>query len=405
MPVEDKAAETTTKTWGRKNRPYRALVEVAGTDVHEAALARIRWLWDEFDGHVSVSVSGGKDSTVVMELAAIVAREHGAVLKVQYLDQEAEWQATRDYLRRLKDTRLDLDIDWYQIPFRLFNAASHEEESEFGHMWPDGHPDDFYVRPPEPDAIRVNDFGKDRFKDVLGAMNARAGGVHLTGMRAEESPLRRLSMTGRPAYKWATWGAGGGAAFLMHPIYDWSFRDVWHAIETYGWDHNTVYDALFRYGVPHRDMRVSSLIHSGAVRHLDQVQEIESETWNALARRFSGANAVAHVGEDIMAEYRVRRPYMFDSWLEYVEYLIDTLVEPEHRGKFRNQIVLAKRALPWMTLDRIAQKILPSVMKNDYFNDYSFAKWLQASKRFAADWEEANGRALPEDSHDALYTA
>lgn len=385
----------------------RALVDM-GINVYDAALDRIRWLWDEFEGHVSVSISGGKDSTVVMELAAVVARERGERLKVQFLDQEAEWQGTRDYLRWIKDERDDIDFDWYQIPFRLFNAASHEDE--WGYMWPAGQPDDFYMRPPEPDSIRDNPFGEvDRFTDLLKAINKATGGANLSGMRAEEAPTRRLGMTTRPAYKYATWGAGDpkgdihkpGNFWLMHPIYDWSYRDVWKAIHDHDWRYNSVYDGLHRYGVPHRNMRVSSLIHSGAVRSMEQVQEIEPETWVALTRRFAGVNAAAHVGEDSIAEARVHKPYMFDTWLEYLEYLIENLVKEEHREKFYKQIQTAKRALPWMTYDRIAQKMLPAVMKNDYFSDYSFAKWLQTSRNYAKQWEREHGYPMPEDFNGA----
>lgn len=371
-------------------------------NVFDAAVSRVRWLFDEFDGRVSVSISGGKDSTVIMEIAAMVARERGQRLKVQFLDQEAEWQGTRDYLRHLKDDREDLDFDWYQIPFRLFNAASHEDE--WGYMWEEGRPDDYYMRPPEPDSIRVNDFGVDRFSDVLREMNARVGGAHLTGMRAEESPTRRLGMTTRPAYKWATWGAGSpladknkpGTFWLMHPIYDWSFRDVWQAIEQNGWRYNRIYDELFRYGTSHRDMRVSSLIHSGAVRHIEQIQEIEPHTWERLSIRFAGTNAAAHVGEDSLAEFRGKRPFMFDTWEEYWAYLIENLIKEEHREKFYGMMETAKAQLPWMHRDRIAQKMLPMVMKNDYFSDYSFSKWVTASVQWAEAYQRQNG-PLPDD--------
>lgn len=379
----------------------KALVDT-GLSVYDAALGRIRWLWDEFDGKISVSISGGKDSTVIMELAAIVARERGEKLRVQFLDQEAEWQGTRDYLRELKDTRDDIDFQWFQIPFKLFNAASHEDE--WGYMWEAGKPDDFYMRPPEHDSIRVNDYGEDRFKELLGAVNARVGGAHLTGMRAEESPTRRLGMTSRPAYKWATWGAGKpdgdpqaeGQFWLLHPIYDWSFRDIWQAIESNGWKYNKLYDELYRHGVAHRNMRVSSLIHSGSVRSIEQIQEIEPQTWENLTRRFAGVNAAAHVGEDSLMEFRKRKPYMFDTWMEYCSYLIDNITKEEHRPKFYAMIETAKAQLPWMTYDRIAQKMLPLVMKNDYFSDYSFGKWLTSSVQWAEAYQRRAG-ALPDD--------
>lgn len=396
-------AERAAARQAKKDAPFvnRALVEI-DMNVFDAALARIRWLWKEFDGNLSVSISGGKDSTVIMELAAIVARENGSKLKVQFLDQEAEWQATRDYLRELKDTRDDIDFDWYQVPFRLFNAANHGDE--WGYMWPEVPPENGYMRPPEHDSIRVNDFGVDRFTDVLHAMNQRQGGVHLSGMRAEEAPTRRLGMTTNPAFRWATWGAGDPDGdpsdstkfWFMHPIYDWSFRDVWKAIEENGWKYNRLYDEMYRYGVNHREMRVSSLIHSGAVRHIEQIQEIEPATWEALVNRYGGVNAAAHVGEDGLAEFRNKRPWMFDSWLEYAEYLIDNLIEEQHRDQFRKLIRTYKEQCPWMHIDRVAQKILPLIMKNDYFSDYSFGKMLNTSRQWAQQYEEKNGK-LPDD--------
>src|SRR5690606_5749057 len=93
-------------------------------NVYDAALGRIRWLFEEFDGKVSVSCSGGKDSTVVVELAAMVAKERGDLpLDVWWLDQETEFQATVDYMRYLMYERDDINLRWYQIPWRLENAT------------------------------------------------------------------------------------------------------------------------------------------------------------------------------------------------------------------------------------------------------------------------------------------
>ena len=65
-------------------------------NVFEAALDRIRWVYRECDD-VIVSMSGGKDSAVIFELAKLVAAELGRLpLKCFWLDQEAEWLATED---------------------------------------------------------------------------------------------------------------------------------------------------------------------------------------------------------------------------------------------------------------------------------------------------------------------
>ena len=46
-------------------------------NVLEAARERIAWVFDEFDGEIEVAFSGGKDSTVILELALEEAEKRG----------------------------------------------------------------------------------------------------------------------------------------------------------------------------------------------------------------------------------------------------------------------------------------------------------------------------------------
>ena len=84
-------------------------------NVFDAALDRIRWLFDEFD-NLLVAVSGGKDSTVVLNLALMVARERDRLpLPVLFVDQECEWSLTIDHIRTLRD-HPDIDLKWLLAP-------------------------------------------------------------------------------------------------------------------------------------------------------------------------------------------------------------------------------------------------------------------------------------------------
>lgn len=360
-------------------------------NVWEAALKRVRWVFEEFGGHVSVSTSGGKDSTVVLELALIVARERGELpLHVHFLDQEAEYEATIEYMRRLQ-ARPEIKLDWYQVPFRLFNASNHADN--WSHVWDEDLTDADYIRPREPGSIWVNDFtdghGRviDRFKALLGAINDRDGGASLTGMRCEESPNRRVFMTSTASYKWATWASAGKprkdgsrSHYLLHPVYDWSYRDVWHAIEVNGWDYNHFYDLMFRYGVSTRAMRVSSFHHEESMGSLQYLQELEPQTWEAATRRYQGISTYGHVGEDQYDE-RLKLPYMFASWSEYFDHLTDKLIpDPADRKRFISQRDKARHALSsFMDDEDIMPAICGSVICNDVYGATT-EKWIAAQK-------------------------
>ncbi|MDD5220711.1 MAG: phosphoadenosine phosphosulfate reductase family protein [Candidatus Bipolaricaulis sp.] len=70
-------------------------------NVYESAIERINWLFDEFE-NIIVNVSGGKDSTVVYNLSLNIARERNRLpLNVLFIDQEAEWDATIEQIRKI----------------------------------------------------------------------------------------------------------------------------------------------------------------------------------------------------------------------------------------------------------------------------------------------------------------
>jgi predicted phosphoadenosine phosphosulfate sulfurtransferase len=348
----------------RYQGPVRPKYVTRGMDVFDAARGRVRWLFEEFEGKVCVNVSGGKDSTVVAELAIETARDLRCLpVTMLWLDQECELAATVDYQRWLA-SRPEVDLHWYQIPFRLFNATNHEDT--WLNVWGEG---EEWVRTKEPDSIHVNDFGTDRFTDLLHAITEQMGGVHLTGMRGEESPHRRLMMRHNPAWKWATWTSGGPPRhgyYMGHPIYDWSYRDVWKAIQLRDWRYNEHYDVQFRYGVPIKSMRVSNYHHETALDSLRYLQEAEPQTWAAATKRLSGINTLGQVS--LKEWVPATLPYMFVSWEEYLQHLIATLVTSEKdRVTYLKRYASIRRALPWVDVERVACKMVGSVINGDLY--------------------------------------
>lgn len=306
--------------------------------VIEAARDRFDRLFREFDV-VAVNTSGGKDSTVVLHLALEAAERTGKLpVPVVFLDQEAEWQTVIDFIRvTLHDPRIDMH--WLQIPIVLFNAASSKDE--WLQCWDPGHPE-LWLREKEPDSIHVNRIGTNRFADGLSAWSDTtwpdAKVAQIAGVRCEESPGRAKGLTTSATYRDITWGTKHKVAdhYTFYPIYDWTYVDVWKYIHDGNIPYCPIYDYQYQHGVPVRQMRVSNVHHETAIRSLDYMQELEPETWNKLLSRLSSVNAVRHVKEGYEAPKEL--PFMFASWGEYRDHLLENLVdEGAPKEEFRKQ--------------------------------------------------------------------
>src|SRR5487761_2447321 len=92
--------------------------------VLDAARRRIRYIFDEFE-NIVVSISGGKDSTVLAHLALMEAHRRQRRIGIFFLDEEVVYESTVkqvDYLMSLyPENTIRL---WLQIEFHLTNATS-----------------------------------------------------------------------------------------------------------------------------------------------------------------------------------------------------------------------------------------------------------------------------------------
>ena len=299
-------------------------------NVYEAALDRMRWVFDEFP-NVIAGVSGGKDSTVIFHLALQVAREKNRLpLKVLFVDQEAEWQATIDQIELMMQ-HPDVEPMWFQMPIKLFNATSNQEH--WLQCW-DPAEKDRWMREQVEYSYKENKYGTDRFGKIFEAIIAGefpdTPTAYVAGVRAEESPARFIGLTQDPTYKWVTWGKvlnRKKSHYTFYPIYDWTYSDVWKAIHDNKWPYNTIYDDQYRYGMNVRNMRVSNVHHETSVHSLFYMQEVEPETYEKLTQRIGGIDSAGKLGKD---DYFIRKlPFMFRDWAEYRDYLLEKLIEDE----------------------------------------------------------------------------
>ena len=331
-------------------------------NVWDAAVERVRWVFDEFPS-VAVAISGGKDSTVVYHIALAEAEKRDRLpLKCLFIDQEAEWQMTIDYIESImSDPRVE---SWLiQEHLKMFNASSYAKE--WLQAWDPERPHSWMRPKSENRRILPDGLGTDRFKKAFDAAVRLmgAGTALLSGMRASESVKRLSALCSRAVYKGETWGGRISPArghYRWAPLYDWRNSDVWKAINDNKWPYCRLYDEMYRKGYNDRDMRVSNLHHEEAFRTLHMVHAIEPMTWEKLTKRMPGAAAGDH-----MSFVQTELPPIFRSWWEYRDYLVEFLTPKEAwRAAFR--IEFAKLDEQFPDNEIIARAGARAVVTNDF---------------------------------------
>lgn len=298
-------------------------VEYKTADVLAAARERVAMVFDRFE-RVVVSVSGGKDSTVLRHLAVEEAARRDRKIELFFLDQEAEYASTVSLVHEwMADPRVV--PRWFQVPIHMTNATSHRDY--WLNAWGDG---EAWMREKDPLAIHALDADYPRrFYDFFEWYERQTTEptAFLVGLRSAESFNRFRAVTKRPGYDGISWSTKTASphAFRFYPIYDWQFGDVWKLIVDDGLAYNTHYDRLFaKYGANEAKMRVSNLIHEKAFRCLVDLQECEPDTYERLIRRLGGVHAAALYGGEGQVFDARDLPASFASWTAYRDHLLAT---------------------------------------------------------------------------------
>ena len=306
-------------------------------NVYQESIKRIEFLFDEFE-EIVIGFSGGKDSTVTLFLALEVAEKKNRLpLNVLFIDQEAEWQGTIDYVKKIMyDKRVK--PYWFQMPIVITNNASAFER--YNYCWQEGK-DKEWIRSKDEISIKKNIYNKNRFHDLFSSIlekefkNKKT--CYLSGVRTQEAPKRLIALTNSLTYKHITYGKILNKKmqhYTIYPIYDWQIKDVWKYIHDNNLEYCKIYDAMYSHGVKLQDMRISNLHHETAIQALLLVQEIEPKTWNKISTRISGSDTVKQL-KDNAFRCPKELPYMFESWQEYIFHLADNLIlEKKYRDKF-----------------------------------------------------------------------
>lgn len=342
-------------------------------NVVQATEKRISWLFDEFE-NICVSISGGKDSTVLAHMALKEANKRGRRISIFFLDEEVVYQSTIEQVRYLMNLFPENTIKlWYQIEFNLTNATSMNETQL--KCWESGK-SDIWMRHKEPDSIKFPDW--DRATQTIADKNKGFGfydaldnfqrlhpnTAFLIGLRAMESLNRWRATTKNPCYKNVYWGTtkeDGSCNF--YPLYDWNFTDIWKYLYENKVKYSRIYDYQYMKGFGMKDMRVSSLVHEKAFKSLVELPEFEPKTYDRLIKRVAGIQ-VGHIyGKDDKLLRCRKLPKNYDTWIQYRDFLMETYPDPDKKPIFE------RRFAKHLNNNYVARQQCRQLILNDYENN------------------------------------
>lgn len=331
-------------------------------DVLSLSRARVVQLFDEFD-HISVSFSGGKDSTVALHVTLDEAEKRGRLpLDVIHWDEEAIPPETVEYMARISlDPRISLR--WFCLPIQHRNACSRQQP--YWYPWAPEE-EELWCRPLPPQAItEVAGFKRLPVPQLNGVVYPNRAGrtACVMGIRADESLRRYRSVAGKVKDNWLSIDPCAEWVTLAKPIYDWTTPDVWRAPHHLGWDYNRTYDTLTKLGISAHEQRVCPPYGEEPLRSLWIYAQAWPELWEKMVHRVPGAATAARYSRSPLYNFKGGNKPEDMTYQEAIQHELKKWPRKERRliaDRIRNDIELHyKKNHDAHIPDRAADQLLP----------------------------------------------
>ena len=293
-------------------------------NVFDASLERIEFAFDNFD-NLCVSYSGGKDSTLMIQLVNMIAKKKNKKFDVLFIDMEAQYLMTIEHIKTLKN-KLECirDFYWVCLPLSLRNAVSVFEprwicwEKSKKDKWVREMPEfaineDNNIFPFFRYAMEFEEFVPEFEKWYQETKGGMCGSF--VGIRCDESLNRPWTTRNKPLNN----------SYSIYPIYDYRTEDVWIATFNNNFEYNYVYELMYKNGLGIHQQRLCQPFGDDQKNGLDQYRAIEAENWDKLLKRVAGVNfGNIYCRTSALGNIKSEKPEHL-TWQEWALYLLESI--------------------------------------------------------------------------------
>jgi len=330
-------------------------------NVLDAALERYDIIFSNFD-YIYFSISGGKDSSVMLQLAARKAREHGKKIDVLYIDLEAQYKATIRHVEELlfRECRdIIRKAYWVCLPLSLRNAVSILQPKWT--CWDKKDKDKWVRNMPAYDCVVNEDncpwnwfrhsMEFEEFIVLFAEWYSQQHGLSACGIaiRSDESLNRFRTIINEEKERWNyySWTTRVKVrqrvvdCYNFFPLYDWRTEDIWGAVAKLDLKFNEIYELMYKNGLSIHEQRLCQPYGDDQRNGLDQFKALEPETWEKVLNRVNGVNfGNIYARTSLLGNLKTEKPEHM-TWEQYTVFLLESIrlyapeLEEHYYGKIK----------------------------------------------------------------------
>lgn len=394
-----------------------------GKNVLQAARDRISYTFDEFE-NIYISLSGGKDSTVMFHLVLEEAIKRDRKIGLFFLDWECQFEMTIHHIKELTETyKNNLEVYWIALEVETNSSCSVYEP-----MWRSWDENKKQLWTREKDELSISNskyfpfyysgITFEEFTPLFGEWFSKGKKTaSFVGIRAQESLNRWRAIARKDVIRYKENNFTTSSTenvWNVYPLYDWTVEDIWTYVAKENKPYNKVYDRMYQAGLKYNQMRIDEPFGNEARKNLWLYQVIEPVTWSKFTARMAGINNASLYSQErgnILGNAKVSLPDGY-TWKSFADFLLDTM-PPNTSNHYKNKITVYLKwyqdrgyaeGIPDEADYRLEQKgkvpawrqIVKTLLKNDWYcqtlgfgvtKSSNYENYLKLMKKRRKEWD------------------